>query len=82
MIPAFCIFTVFTMACALAPNYPALVFFRFMVGLGAACAVSIVGGLYADIYNDPVSRGRAMAAFMAVSLRKPAEEDPSGLVVG
>ncbi len=65
MIPAFCIFSLFTMACALAPNYPALIFFRFMVGLGAACAISIIGGVYADIYNDPVSRGRAMAAFMA-----------------
>jgi MFS family permease len=43
--------------------------FRFFVGIGAACAISIVGGVYADIYDDPVSRGRAMATFMVVSFR-------------
>jgi MFS family permease len=69
MIPAFCIFTIFTMACALAPTYPALCVFRFFVGIGAACAISIVGGVYADIYNDPVARGRAMSTFMVVSLQ-------------
>lgn len=68
MVPALSIFSVGTLGCALAPTFPALVVFRFIVGLGAACAVSIVGGVYADIYDDPVSRGRAVAAFMAVSV--------------
>lgn len=68
MVPAFGMFLLFSMACALAPNWPALIVFRFFVGLGAACAISVVGGVYADIFDDPVSRGRAMAAFMAVRL--------------
>jgi MFS family permease len=54
------------MACALTPSYAALCAFRFFVGIGAACAISIVGGVYADTYDDPVSRGRSMATFMVV----------------
>jgi hypothetical protein len=26
----------------------------------------VTGGMYADVYDDPVSRGRAMSLFMAV----------------
>jgi len=66
MTATFCSYTVLTMACALAPNWPALLVFRLLVGINAACPVSVVGGLYADIFSDPVTRGRAMAMFMAV----------------
>ena len=60
-------FTIFTMACALAPNWPSLLVFRLFTGICASSAISVTGGIYADIYNDPISRGRAMAWFMAVS---------------
>ncbi len=66
LIATFCFYTVFTLACALAPNWPALLVFRFFAGVNAACPVSVIGGLYADIFSDPVTRGRAMALFMAV----------------
>ena len=66
MTVTFCFYTVFTLACAVAPTWPSLLVFRLIVGISAACPVSVVGGLYADIFSDPVKRGRAMAMFMAV----------------
>lgn len=67
MIATFFGFTVFTMACALAPNYPALLIFRILTGINASSPIAVTGGMYADVYNDPVTRGRAMATFMGVS---------------
>ncbi|KAI9721233.1 MAG: hypothetical protein M1812_002394 [Candelaria pacifica] len=65
MLSTFFLFTVFTMACALSPNWPALLVFRLIVGINAASPITVVGGLYADIFDDPVTRGRAMVVFMA-----------------
>lgn len=64
MIGSFAFFTVFAIASAVAPNFAALVVFRLMVGLGGSCAISVVGGVCADVYHDPVARGRSMAIFM------------------
>jgi MFS family permease len=60
-------FTIFTMACAVAPNFPALLIFRLLTGICASSPIAVVGGIYADIHNDPVSRGRSMSVFMGVS---------------
>jgi len=68
MISTFVAFTIFTMACALSPNWAALLIFRLLTGINASSPISVIGGVYADIYDDPVTRGRAMAVFMAVSL--------------
>ena len=66
MLFTFSVYTLFTMACALANNWPALLIFRFICGSMASGPITVVGGLYADIYNEPRARGRAMAYFMAV----------------
>lgn len=66
MMFTFATFTIFTMTCAVAPNYPALLIFRVLTGVSASSPISVTGGIYADIYNDPVTRGRAMAVFMGV----------------
>ncbi|KAF2087160.1 MFS general substrate transporter [Saccharata proteae CBS 121410] len=71
MITAFAFFTIFTMACALANTFAALVVFRLLVGVPGSCAISVVGGICADVYNDPTSRGRAMALFMACTVFGP-----------
>lgn len=55
------------MACALAPNWPALIVFRLLCGISASAPLVVVPGIYADIYNDPAPRGRAMVLFMGVS---------------
>lgn len=67
MIYAFAMLTIFSIASAVAPNFAALVVFRLLVGIGGSCAISVVGGICADIYHDPVSRGRSMAVFMVSS---------------
>lgn len=67
MLSTFFGFTIFTMACALAPTWPALLVFRFFTGAFAPAPISVVGGIFADIYNDPVRRGRAVAALIGVS---------------
>ncbi|PMD12674.1 MFS general substrate transporter [Hyaloscypha hepaticicola] len=71
MIGSFFFYTIFTMACALAPNFPALLIFRLLVGINASSPISVTGGIYADIYNDPVTRGRAMAVFMGATCVGP-----------
>jgi predicted MFS family arabinose efflux permease len=64
MVYSFAILTIFSIASALAPNFAALVVFRLFVGIGGSCAISVVGGICADICHDPIKRGRSMAIFM------------------
>jgi len=64
LISTFIMFTLFTMATAVAPNFAALLIFRLFTGISAASPNVVVPGVYADIYNDPMTRGRAMAVFM------------------
>lgn len=65
MICTFVLFTAFVMASALSPNFAALVIFRLFAGIGASTPVSVIGGIYADLYNTARARGFAMSAFMA-----------------
>ncbi|KAI9889972.1 MAG: hypothetical protein M1814_004590 [Vezdaea aestivalis] len=71
MMSTFAMFTIFTLGCALAPNWPVFLAFRFSAGIAASSPVAVVGGLFADVYNDPVTRGRAISLFMAVTLMGP-----------
>ena len=71
MIIAFIIFTIFSICSAVSPNFAALVIFRLFVGIGGSAAISVVGGICADIYHDPRSRGRSMAIFMAATTFGP-----------
>jgi MFS family permease len=68
MIGPFVLFTIFTLACALAPDWPSFLVFRFLCGTGTSSALTILPGIFADIYDTPISRGRAMALLMSVSL--------------
>ena len=68
MLSTFVIFSFFTLACALAPDWPSFLVFRLLCGINASCAIAVVGGLFADVYANPVTRGRALAIFMAVSI--------------
>lgn len=52
MLSTFFGFTVFTLACALAPTWPALLVFRFLSGAFASAPITVVGGIFADIYDD------------------------------
>lgn len=68
ILSSFILFTVFTLACAVAPTWPALLVFRLVAGVNASSIIAIIGGLFADIYDDPTTRGRANAFCMAVSI--------------
>ncbi|KAI1809951.1 major facilitator superfamily transporter [Poronia punctata] len=66
----FC-FTVFTLCCAVAPNFSALLVFRFFCGAFGSSPIAIVSGQIADIYDDQVLRGRALSYFMVTTLVGP-----------
>ena len=62
----FASFCIWTMACALAPSFAALIVFRLLAGISGSAPVAIVPGIVADLYGAHKTRGRAMAVFMAV----------------
>lgn len=71
MLTSFTLYTIFMMASAVAPTFPALLVFRLLAGIMASAPNAITAGLFADIHNDPTKRGRTMAIFMAVSFCSP-----------
>lgn len=68
MLITFILFNIFTLACAVARTFTSLLIFRLFNGVMASAPIAIVGGVYADIHNDPTKRGRTMAYYMAVSV--------------
>lgn len=60
-------FCIWTLACALAPNWPAFLVFRLLVGVFASAPIALVTGVMADVYGEYRTRGRAMASYFAVS---------------
>lgn len=71
LIGTFLGYLVFMLACSGAPNYPALLVFRLLCGINAAAPTSVLGGLYADIFDDASVRGNAMALYMTVTTIGP-----------
>ncbi|KMU82395.1 membrane transport protein [Coccidioides immitis H538.4] len=64
-------FMAFTLACAVCQNWASLLVLRLLVGVVASAPVAVVGGLFADIHDDPRERGRVMAYFMAATTIGP-----------
>ncbi|KAE8150323.1 major facilitator superfamily domain-containing protein [Aspergillus avenaceus] len=71
MVGTFVLFTVFTLACAVAPNWSALIIFRTLCGIFASTPIAVTGGLFADVYRSPLARGRTMALSMAITTAGP-----------
>ena len=67
IVGTFVMFFMWTLACALAPNWPAFLVFRLLVGVFASAPIALVTGIMADIYKEHRTRGRAMASYFAVS---------------
>lgn len=65
------LYLIFSMACALAPNWPAFLVFRFFAGTFAAPPMSVTGGSIADVFSDKVARGRANMLWSAATLVGP-----------
>ncbi|PVH71911.1 MFS general substrate transporter [Cadophora sp. DSE1049] len=55
-ISTFSLFTLFTIAAALALSWSALLIFRLLAGIGVSAPISVIGGIYADIYESPIAR--------------------------
>jgi MFS family permease len=68
---SFTVFVLATLGCALAPNWSSLLVFRTICGLTGAAPQTVVGGIYADLFFDLRSRGRAMAMYMSVCDQSP-----------
>ncbi|KAH0427463.1 hypothetical protein CcaCcLH18_09631 [Colletotrichum camelliae] len=66
------LYLLFTVGCALAPTYGVLLLFRTLSGIIAAAPNAVVGALFADIFNDPTQRGRAIATFIVIATMGPA----------
>lgn len=71
LVGAYIGYAMFTLGCALSPNYTALLIFRLLCGLNVAAPNAVLAGLYADIHDDPRKRGRAMAICMYVTIMGP-----------
>lgn len=71
MAAGFLMYTAFCLGCALAPDFASLVVFRLLAGIGASCPIAVVGGICADVFGSPTTRGRAMALFMATTTFGP-----------
>ena len=67
----FIFYYIFTVATPFAPNWTGFMFLRLLAGTFACSPISIIGGIYADLYNGPVARGRAMALFMTATTWGP-----------
>ncbi|THX20647.1 MFS general substrate transporter [Aureobasidium pullulans] len=67
----FYLYSIFVVACALAPSFSALLFFRFCAGLNASSPMSVTGGVFADVFHEPRARGRIMALYMVVTISGP-----------
>ncbi|KAJ5539015.1 hypothetical protein N7513_007347 [Penicillium frequentans] len=68
---AYCGFMTFMLACAVANSYPSLLVFRLLNGMMASAPIATVGGLFADVHDNPTKRGRLMAYFMACTTFGP-----------
>lgn len=74
-------FCVFQIGCALAPNLPALIIFRFLTGIGGSGCITIGGGVIADLFQ-PDQRGLATAMFSLGPLFGPIIGPIAGGFVG
>lgn len=66
----------------MAPTWPALLVFRFLVGLCAAAPYTLGGGICADLYSNAAHRGLAIMVLMIVSPLSYSRRAETDLVLG
>lgn len=59
LISTLCLYLIFSMATALAPNWAAFLVFRLLSGVFASPPMSVTGGSLADVFPEKVERGQA-----------------------
>ena len=71
LVSAFTVYTLFTLACALASSWSMLLVFRFLCGVGASAPQTVLGGMFADIYPNLLHRGKAVMLLALISTVGP-----------
>lgn len=71
LVSTLCLYTIFTMATALAPNWAAFLVFRIFAGIFASPPLSVTGGSIADVYDNKMERGQANAMWSTATLVGP-----------
>jgi MFS family permease len=66
LVPAFIGYIIVSLGCGLSNNWPLLLFLRFLAGIFASSPLTVVGGVSADLYQNPIYRGRSISLAMAV----------------
>ncbi|QPH11195.1 hypothetical protein C2857_002852 [Epichloe festucae Fl1] len=67
----FALFSLFTLACALAPGWESFLVFRMFCGACAGAPIAIVAGILADVFGEHRTRGRAYAVFLCATTWGP-----------
>ncbi|KAK2598106.1 hypothetical protein QQS21_005737 [Conoideocrella luteorostrata] len=67
----FAAFSLFTMACALAPAWSHFLGFRLCCGVFASAPIAVAAGILADVYGDARARGKAYSAFLVTTVFGP-----------
>ncbi|KAH8691675.1 putative MFS multidrug transporter [Talaromyces proteolyticus] len=67
LVGSFTLFVLSTLGCAFAPNWWCFLILRAICGIAGAAPQTVVGGLYADLFSDARTRGRAMVTYMSAS---------------
>jgi MFS family permease len=62
------LFTAASIACGLAPTAPVLIVVRFIQGIGAAAASSVILAIIVTQFPDPAGRAKAMSGYTFVSV--------------
>jgi EmrB/QacA subfamily drug resistance transporter len=62
------LFTAASIACGLAPDATSLIVARFVQGIGAAAAASVILAIIATEFPTPADRAKAMSGYMFVSV--------------
>lgn len=71
LVSTLCLYILFTMATALAPNWAAFLVFRFLAGTFASPPMSVTGGSIADAFSEKVERGQANVMWSTGTLVGP-----------
>lgn len=66
LLSTFSLFIAFTLGCALAPNWPSFLIFRFLSGINGSAPLAVLSGVFTDCYGNIVYRGWAMCFFITV----------------
>lgn len=64
-------YLIFLLASSIAPDFASLLIFRLLGGICASAPTAIIGGLYADVLDNPTHRGIAMSFYLSITTIGP-----------